>query len=639
MVSNTKKILSIVLVAAAAFIVLISLPSSTSDGATNYVLDGSPGKTWDDFTNNTLTLSNGDTLTIDPYYLASPSKLFCIQIAANANVTIKGHYYSTLNNVYITESANDTVAHTVTLHNFNCKVENNETSAYYHYKGVINLIGHTTLIGANGIVSETPLTFKSPATSIDAPGGVLALGNGTTGSNGYGIVAPELTIEGITGATGKGTNAGINVSKVILKDCAYIGAIGDGSTGKATTAGCTIEMAYSQFSDRFGTKAAFASPAPNPNVTMVMTQPNYYHWVLTSNSDTGQASFVGGSTTASSPATVSIPSGVGSAGAYVSIFLVPPLALIGPESIVLTQGYADTVIEGYTKTGFPLPYVERVTDNNKVHYNNDTGKMFIYRGLSVGTHEVVFKAVGFSAPETRFTFKIYVVPGEGGQSEVTGVQITPSPASVMKGQSITFVVTYEGVNVPPQEVKWSLTGNNNSSTKINETTGVLAVAAAETATTMTVKATSVHDPTQFITAPVSVLGTNAGIQPEVSGISISPATVNLKKGGDTATFQAVVFGNSTISQTVTWSVSGNNSPDTKISAAGVLTVAADETATVLVIKAISHSDATISKTADVMIGSTSTGSSGGGISPVIWVAAIGTLCVVGAGIIFFVKKP
>ena len=632
MISNSKKILSLLLVAAAAFIVLMGMPSSTSDGATHYVLDGSPGKTWNDFSNNSITLNNGDSLTIDEYYTASPSSLFKIQIAADANVTIKGHYYSTLENVYITESSNDTVPNTITFYNFNSKVDNGETSAYYHYKGVLNCIGNVTLEGANGIVSNTPLLIKSPNTSIHASGSVFAIGNGKNTSTGFGIVAPELTMEGITRVTGKGTNAGLDISKVILKDYAWIDAYGDGSTGKATTAGCTIEMAYSSQSDYFGTRAVFISTAAQPNVTLVMTQPNYYHWVLRSSSETINASFVGGSTTASSPATVSIPSGV-----TIYIFQVPPLALIGPTSHVLTEGYGDTVIGGYETTGFSTPDIIKVTNNAKVHYHKEQKKMYIYNGLSAGTYEVVFKATGFTAPETTFTFTLYVVPGNG-QSEVTGVKITPSPASVAKGGTLAFAVTVEGANLPLQDVTWSVSGNNNSNTKISSA-GVLTVAAAETATTLAVKASSTEDPTKFITTAVTVTGTNAVIPPVVSGVSITPAVATVKKG-DTGTFYAVVFGNSNISQTVTWSVLGNSSPDTKINADGVLTVAADETASALTVKATSHSDATISKTASVTIGSTDTGSSsGGGISPIVWVAAIGAICVVGAGIFFFMRKP
>ena len=54
-------------------------------------------------------------------------------------------------------------------------------------------------------------------------------------------------------------------------------------------------------------------------------------------------------------------------------------------------------------------------------------------------------------------------------------------------------------------------------------------------------------------------------------------------------------------QTVNWSVSGNKSGSTKISSTGLLTVAADETASVLTVKAESAVDQTKSGEAAVTI--------------------------------------
>jgi len=73
---------------------------------------------------------------------------------------------------------------------------------------------------------------------------------------------------------------------------------------------------------------------------------------------------------------------------------------------------------------------------------------------------------------------------------VTSVAVFPAAVSVPRGGSRQFVAQVTGTGGPAQTVTWSRTGNSSDQTTINSSTGVLSIAANETATTITVRATS-----------------------------------------------------------------------------------------------------------------------------------------------------
>ena len=93
--------------------------------------------------------------------------------------------------------------------------------------------------------------------------------------------------------------------------------------------------------------------------------------------------------------------------------------------------------------------------------------------------------------------------------------------------------------------------------------------------------------------------------PIVTGVSISPAGATVE-AGKTVQFSATVNGTGGFSQEVTWSVSGGVSAGTSISANGLLTVAADETATILTVTATASGDSGIYGTATVTVTQPST---------------------------------
>jgi hypothetical protein len=76
-----------------------------------------------------------------------------------------------------------------------------------------------------------------------------------------------------------------------------------------------------------------------------------------------------------------------------------------------------------------------------------------------------------------------------------------------------------------------------------------------------------------------------GTESTVTGVTVSPATATVERGG-TQTFTATVIGTDNPKQDVTWMLEGAQKSATTL-VAGLLTVAADETATMLTVTAIS----------------------------------------------------
>ena len=94
------------------------------------------------------------------------------------------------------------------------------------------------------------------------------------------------------------------------------------------------------------------------------------------------------------------------------------------------------------------------------------------------------------------------LPGEAPASTVTGVTVSPSTATVKKGETQQFSATVTGENDPAQTVTWDVRGGMVG-TSI-DTNGLLTVNASETANSLTVTATSTVDGSKSGTATVTV---------------------------------------------------------------------------------------------------------------------------------------
>jgi hypothetical protein len=187
-----------------------------------------------------------------------------------------------------------------------------------------------------------------------------------------------------------------------------------------------------------------------------------------------------------------------------------------------------------------------------------------------------------------------VLPAQAETPTVTSITLAPATTSVLRGATQKFTATADGTNNPPQTVTWSVMGGISGTTITDD--GTLTVAAGETATTLTVKATSTFDNSKSGTVTVTV------IYPTVTNVTVNPTVANVNKG-ETQQFTATVIGNHNPAQTVTWSVTGGVS-GTTITEDGTLTVAFGQPAgdvPTLTVKATSTVDNTKSGTAMVTV--------------------------------------
>ena len=178
---------------------------------------------------------------------------------------------------------------------------------------------------------------------------------------------------------------------------------------------------------------------------------------------------------------------------------------------------------------------------------------------------------------------------------VNSVKINEDVTRMLKGTSKTFTATVEGENVDNKTVEWSVSGNASENTKITSE-GLLTVAADETANEITITAKSNYDDSVEASKTISLYTR------EVTGVTVKEQGLTVKQG-KSVTYTAEVTGNNLedSDKTVTWSVTGNTSENTKITSEGLLTVAADETATSLTVKATSTVNTEKSGTSTVTV--------------------------------------
>lgn len=89
---------------------------------------------------------------------------------------------------------------------------------------------------------------------------------------------------------------------------------------------------------------------------------------------------------------------------------------------------------------------------------------------------------------------------------VTGVTVSPAAASANRGQSVQLTANVATTGLVPQGVNWTITGGTSSTVS---DTGLVTVAANETATSLTVTATSKFDGTKAGSATITVVAPTA----------------------------------------------------------------------------------------------------------------------------------
>jgi uncharacterized repeat protein (TIGR02543 family) len=202
-------------------------------------------------------------------------------------------------------------------------------------------------------------------------------------------------------------------------------------------------------------------------------------------------------------------------------------------------------------------------------------------------------------PQTVTVYKNLSGGGDGGTTtpEVIGIIVNPSIVNVQKGKMQPFVANVLTRGGASQDVTWSVNSTDGSAIDGN---GILTVSAGETASILTVTATSAFNGAKKGIAHITV--TNAPPAPEVIGVTVSPNTVNVQKG-QMQQFAANVLTQGEASQAVTWSV--NSTDGSTIDGNGILTVSAGETASILTVTATSAFDGAKKGIAAVTVTTTS----------------------------------
>ena len=191
--------------------------------------------------------------------------------------------------------------------------------------------------------------------------------------------------------------------------------------------------------------------------------------------------------------------------------------------------------------------------------------------------------------------KLYIPIEIDTSSKVYSVEITNSDVNVEKGDTIQFQSKTVSYGDGYDAVTWSLEGAQKAGTTISSS-GLLTVAADETADSITVKVCSEKDAEKYDTVTLNVLDKLA-----IDNVDVDPQSATLF-AGDSKMFTATVIGTDT--HEVEWQLTGNSSANTTITPNDqtcTLAVGKDETAEVLTIEVTSVKDPTKSAIASITV--------------------------------------
>lgn len=117
---------------------------------------------------------------------------------------------------------------------------------------------------------------------------------------------------------------------------------------------------------------------------------------------------------------------------------------------------------------------------------------FSIESLPDGIYDVVINAQDNSGNSAD---SVTVHVNKDTTPKVFNVQVTPDTISLDHGAVQTFAAAITGINSPPTEIKWSVSGNRSIGTTI-DANGKLTVAVDESSSALTITATSVYDETK-----------------------------------------------------------------------------------------------------------------------------------------------
>jgi len=246
--------------------------------------------------------------------------------------------------------------------------------------------------------------------------------------------------------------------------------------------------------------------------------------------------------------------------------------LIDPTSVSMQNGETKQFTATVTGSG---DYDQSVTWSVENATDSNT-KISASGILTVGAAEtaktLIVKATSVGDSSKSASAKVELV------ATVSGITIDPASVYVIKGNTQQFTATLTGIGNYGKTILWSIPSEHHTDTKISDD-GLLTVSASETAETLRITATSVHNLDVWTEAAVTVA-------PCVTSITITPDSAEVEKG-TTRQFTATLDGVGDYHKGVLWSLPDDHHLDTKISDNGLLTVSASETEETLRITATS----------------------------------------------------
>ena len=234
-------------------------------------------------------------------------------------------------------------------------------------------------------------------------------------------------------------------------------------------------------------------------------------------------------------------------------------------------------------------------DSIKTLNSGETVSLSSLSGLTVNVNDTPCTDALIKYNPSYNMASVYIPVGNGKDIPVIkSLAIDQTPFSLQCGETADLTATITGT-ATDLSYSWSLSGNSSTNTTISSD-GKLQIAADETAESITVTVTSNFDSTRSDSITVTVTQE----APTISKMEFDQPAAEVYVGSTTS-YSVKVEGTQT-DKSLTWSVSGNTSSDTKITYTGsdsyssyvngyaYLTIGTDETATTVTLRATSVAD-------------------------------------------------
>ncbi len=444
-----------------------------------------------------LTISGSGTLNVngDSYAIYAGGN---IEISdATVNATGAGDYYSSdgintnggdiiINSGKVTVECKDDGLHTfsgnVSINGGDVSVDSGRYGVYAGFSKSLTIRGGTVTIDTD--TKLIYVTDNNRTVTIDPQvGAEITVKAGDSEGNAVGITIPDdgIITDSVSGAK-------------------YFHSETSGGTPPTIT-GVTVDP-----------DTAEVEVGETKQFTATVTGTGYYNksvvWTVSGNESTGtfiSSNGVLNIATDETATTLTVKAtAVGNSGksATATVTVTPPATITGvtvdPNTAEVEAGETLRFTATVSGTGGVSKEVTwSVSGSNAGTTISEDGVLTVATGETAATLTVKATAKGDGI--TSGTATVTVTQ----PATITGVTVDPAAATVEAGKTQQFTAKVEGTGNFREEVTWSVSGSKNDGTTIS-TTGVLTVAADETAATLTLTATAVGDKTKYATATVTV---------------------------------------------------------------------------------------------------------------------------------------